>query len=92
MVLAISIDRGKHEAARRLVKSYVIRKNLTFVNLLDPTTKTAAEYGVRGVPVTFFIEPQGRVIAVAKGYRDWKRKEGLLMFDQLLSGKTQTED
>ncbi len=90
--MAISIDRGKHEAARQLVKNYVIRKKLTFVNLLDPTTKTAAEYGVRGVPVTFFIDPQGQVIAAAKGYRDWKIKEGLMMFDQLLSGKTKTGD
>ncbi len=87
MVLAISIDRGKDETVRQLVKSYVIRRHLTFVNLLDPGTKTAMEYGVRGVPITFFINPDGKVIAVAKGYRDWKKKEGLVMFNQMLSGK-----
>ena len=92
MVLAISIDRGKDEAVRRLVKRYVIRKNLTFLNLLDPTSKAAAEYCVRGVPGTFFIDPQGQVVALANGFRDLKKKEGLMMFDQLLAGKTQTGD
>jgi uncharacterized protein YyaL (SSP411 family) len=70
---------------RKLIKSYVQRKNLTFLNLLDPKAETAAEYGVRGVPMNFFINPQGKVIAFASGYRKWESKEGLMMFDQLLA-------
>jgi len=67
------------------VKNYVNRKNLTFLNLLDPTSEVALQYGVRGVPKTFFINSRGTVVAFASGYREWDSKEGQKMFDQLLS-------
>jgi len=80
IVLAISIDQGIAEKVRKLLKSYVSRRNLTFLNLLDPKSATAAQYGVRGVPITFFINPQGKIVAFASGYRKWESKEGLIMF------------
>jgi len=83
--LAVSIDRGSEEQAKKVVKSYVDRKNLTFLNLLDPTSATAAQYGVNGVPMNFFINARGKVLAFASGYRKWDSKEGLLMIEQLLS-------
>ncbi len=86
VVLAISIDRGRDEKVRKLVKGYVSRKNLTFLNLLDPKSATAAQYGVRGVPMNFFINPQGKVVAAASGYRKWDSEEAHKMFQQLLSG------
>ena len=85
IVIAISIDRGSDEQVRKLVKSYVSRKKLTFINLLDPTSSTAAQYSVQGVPMSFIINPQGKVVAFASGYRKWDGKEGLLMIEQLLS-------
>jgi peroxiredoxin len=88
IVLAISIDQGIADKVRKLLKSYVSRKNLTFLNLLDPKSATAAQYGVRGVPMTFFINPQGKIVAFASGYRKWESKEGLMMFEQLLSETT----
>ena len=84
-VIAISIDRGSDEKVRKLVKDYVRRRNLTFLNLLDPKATTAAQYGVRGVPMNVFINPRGRVVAVASGYREWESEEGKMMFKQLLS-------
>jgi hypothetical protein len=88
IVLAISIDRGKDEKVRKLLKSYIGPRNLTFLNLLDPKSATATQYGVRGVPMTFFINPQGKIVAFATGYRKWESKEGLMMFKQLLSEAT----
>lgn len=85
IVIAISIDRGSDEQATKLVKSYVARKKLTFLNLLDPKSSTAEQYGVSGVPMNFFINPQGKVVAFASGYRKWDSKEGLLMIEQILS-------
>ena len=86
VVVAISIDRGRDEKVRKLVKAYANRKNLTFLNLLDPKSATAAQYGVRGVPMNFFINPEGKVVAAASGYRKWDSKEARKMFQQLLSG------
>jgi peroxiredoxin len=85
IVVAISIDQGGYEKVRKLVKGYVSRKNLTFLNLLDPTSEVAMQYGVRGVPMTFFINSRGIVVAFASGYRKWDSKEGLKMFEQLLT-------
>jgi peroxiredoxin len=83
--LAVSIDQGSAEKARKLVKDYVKSHNLTFLNLLDPKTEFAAQYGVRGIPINFFINTQGKVVAVARGYREWKSMEGRKVIEQLLS-------
>lgn len=91
IVLAISTDQGSDEQVRKLVKSYVSRKKLTFINLLDPKSSTAAQYGVRGIPMNVFINPQGKVVAFASGYRKWDSKEGLLMIEQLLSAAKSTK-
>ena len=85
IVVAISIDQGRYEKVKKLVKGYVSRRTLTFLNLLDPTSEIAMQYGVLGVPMTFFINPQGMVVAYSSGYRKWDSKEGLEMFEQLLT-------
>ena len=91
IVLAISTDQGSDEQVRKLVKSYVSRKKLTFLNLLDPKSSTAVQYGVRGIPMNFFINPRGKVMAFASGYRKWDSKEGLRMIEQLLSAAKSTK-
>jgi len=83
--LAISIDRGSGEKVRKLVKDYVKSHNLTFLNLLDPKSEFAAQYRVRGIPINFFINTRGKVVAVAPGYREWKSEEGRKVIEQLLS-------
>jgi peroxiredoxin len=83
--LAVSIDQGSAEKVRKLVKDYVKSHNLTFQNLLDPKNEFAAQYGVRGIPISFFINTQGKVVAVARGYREWKSEEGRKVIEQLLS-------
>jgi len=85
IVVAVSIDQGDEEKVNKLVKSYVNRKKLTFLNLLDPTSSIAAQYGVVGVPTNIFINPQGKIVAFSTGYREWDSKNGLLMIEQLLS-------
>jgi thioredoxin-related protein len=85
IVIAISIDQGRDEKVKKLVKSYVSRRNLTFLNLLDSTAKVARQYNVRGVPTNFFINSRGNIVAYAAGYREWDSEEGRKMFDRLLS-------
>jgi len=87
--VSVSIDRGGEEKVRELVKSYSSKRKLTFINLLDPKSVAAGKYGVRGVPITFFINPQGKAVAVANGYLEWDTQKGLKMFDQWLAQKTE---
>ena len=85
VILAISIDRGSGEEVRKLVQDYVNKHNLTFLNLLDPKTELADQYGVRGIPANLFINAQGKVVAAASGYRQWTSEEGRKVIEQLLS-------
>ena len=41
----------------------------------------------KGIPATFFINPRGKIVAYAPGYREWDGKVGRKMLDQLVSEK-----
>ena len=42
-------------------KEFMRRFNFSFPNALDPGSKVSIDYGVYGVPETFFIDTQGRI-------------------------------
>jgi len=84
-VVSVSIDRGSEKKVKKLVNGYVARRKLTFINLLDPKSIAAGNYGVRGVPITFFIDPEGKAVAVGNGYLEWDSSKGREMFDYLLA-------
>ena len=83
--MAVSIDRGIDEKVRKLVKDFVHSHNLTFLNLLDSRSEIATQFGVRGVPINFFINLQGKVVAYASGYRDWQSEDGRKVIEELIS-------
>ena len=49
----------KDEAARKFINDF----RLTFPNAPDPGGKVSVDYGVYGVPETFFIDREGRIRA-----------------------------
>jgi peroxiredoxin len=79
-LLAVSLDRQAGSA----VKSFVEELQLTFPVLLDPTSEAARSYGVRGLPTTYLIDPEGQLIAAAVGGRDWQRTEAKALVAGLL--------
>jgi cytochrome c biogenesis protein CcmG/thiol:disulfide interchange protein DsbE len=58
VVLGVDIQ-DKAEAGRKFIDQF----SLTFPNALDPTGKVSIDYGVYGVPETFFIDARGRIRA-----------------------------
>ncbi|MFC4452206.1 TlpA disulfide reductase family protein [Deinococcus sonorensis] len=48
----------------KAVRQFVGEYGLAYPSLLDPKLDTAINYGVSGVPETFFVDPQG----VVRGY------------------------
>jgi cytochrome c biogenesis protein CcmG/thiol:disulfide interchange protein DsbE len=58
VVLGVAIQ-DKEPASR----DFIQRFGLTFPNAADPTGKVSIDYGVYGVPETFFIDRQGRIRA-----------------------------
>ena len=63
-VLAISLDEDSG-AAERMAKDL----RLPFPVLLDPSQKSAAAYGVSGIPALFVVAKNGRVAYGASGFR-----------------------
>jgi cytochrome c biogenesis protein CcmG, thiol:disulfide interchange protein DsbE len=55
-VVGINIQ-DKAEAARKFMEQF----GFTFPNAMDPSGKISVDYGVYGVPETFFIDRSGRI-------------------------------
>ena len=59
-VVVMGIDiQDKPEAGKKFIEQF----SLTFPNALDPTGRVSVDYGVYGVPETFFIDAKGRIRA-----------------------------
>jgi peroxiredoxin len=80
VMLAVSIDRQGAEA----VKPFMEELRLTFPALLDQTSAVARQYGLRGLPATYLIDPDGQLIGAAVGGRDWHSTEAKALITGLL--------
>jgi peroxiredoxin len=80
-VVSVSIDQSDIDA----IKLYVKEHEITFPNLHDRTSEVSAEYGVRGVPSSFFINAEGKAIGGLVGPRDWDSEDGHRLVEHLLS-------
>ena len=59
-VLVLGVDiQDKEEPARRFIAQF----GLTFPNAPDPSGRVSIDYGVYGVPETFFVDRAGRIRA-----------------------------
>jgi cytochrome c biogenesis protein CcmG/thiol:disulfide interchange protein DsbE len=58
--------RDAREASRKFVQEF----DLTFPSLRDVDGKLAEDYGTRGLPETFMIDGDGRVVALSRGVVD----------------------
>ncbi len=65
-IVAISIDRQKEE-----VESFVRKYSLTFPVLMDTDGRVAAEYGITGVPETFILTSDHKLLKHIIGPLDW---------------------
>ncbi len=78
-VLAVNFMETKNE-----VKRFFEELQLTFPAALDPEGTAARNFGVRGLPVTFFVSRDGRILWKAIGSRDWDSPEARAYFKQVL--------
>jgi len=79
VILAIDIQEES-----KLVSSFMNERGLSFPVLLDEKGKVARSYGIRGIPTTFFLNPEGEIIGKAVGARDWDSEESFQLIDELL--------
>ena len=82
VILAVSQD----EKGRDVVLPYVSKNGYRFLILLDPDNKLTQEYELSGVPETFIIDRQGRIVAHHMGAFDWSREDVKSALRDLLDG------
>ena len=80
VVLAVNLDAGGRGPVEALVKAL----GLTFPVLLDPQATSSHTYRVLGLPTSFLIDREGRLVGREIGPRDWSRGESLKKLEALL--------
>jgi len=77
-MVAVSVDEG--EGSSPMIKQFVSKLKLDFTILHDPSNSVMREYGIRSIPRTFFVDPEGNIQAAAEGVREWDNPEMLKFF------------
>jgi peroxiredoxin len=83
VILAVSQD----TQGRSAVKPYVEKNGYHFEVLLDPENKVGESYDVGGVPETFIIDRDGRIVAHHMGAFDWSGADFRAALRELLDQK-----
>lgn len=65
-IVGVSVDNS-----RVPVDPYVEKMGLTFPMLWDGRGTAATAYRASSIPLTYLIDPQGKVVAISRGARDW---------------------
>jgi cytochrome c biogenesis protein CcmG/thiol:disulfide interchange protein DsbE len=50
-----------HEDTEDNVRSFLSQYGSVYMQLLDPNSSVAVDYGLSGVPETFFVDPTGKL-------------------------------
>ncbi len=79
-VLTVSID----PLGLQIVNPFVKKYGLSFPVLLDMKSQIQKLYGTVGVPESFIIDKNGRLVEKVIGPRDWSHPKMLTMFQRLL--------
>ena len=79
VILAVDLRESQNT-----VKDFARDYKLNFSILLDSTGKIGDTYGVRAIPTTYLINPQGKLIGKAVVARDWASQEAVKLVVQLL--------
>jgi peroxiredoxin len=71
VMLAISVD----GSGAKVVQTFLEKHAYTMPTLVDSSMETARKFGVRGVPMTYIVSRQGKVVASGFGPVDFDRPE-----------------
>ena len=80
-LVILAVDMQESE---KLVKPFMRDFSLSFPALLDLDGDVSFLYGIRGLPSTYIIDREGKIIGKAVGPRDWSSQESIKLFKTLL--------
>lgn len=81
-VLAVSIDQGPGRQEK--VEDFVERHELDFPILLDPGSRVTRVFQTAGVPETFVLDREGRIVKRVIGASDWNSESNRALIEELL--------
>jgi thiol-disulfide isomerase/thioredoxin len=82
-VLAVSEDRGGNKA----VEPFIAKLGLKSVKIyIDPKSEVGHAFGARGLPTSFLIDREGKVLGRVEGAAEWDSPKILGILEPLLSG------
>jgi thiol-disulfide isomerase/thioredoxin len=82
-VLAVSEDRG----GSKTVEPFIAKLGLKSVKVyIDPKSEVGHAFGARGLPSSFLIDREGKVLGRVEGAADWDSPKILGVLEPLLSG------
>ena len=70
VMLAVNVNQDKVT-----VNTFAKQNNYTFPILLDLNGEIAGKYRIRGIPTTFLIDKDGKIITKIVGAREWKLED-----------------
>ena len=79
MIMALSIQEQKKK-----VTKFMESNNVDFPVYLDSDGSVAAMYGVTGIPTTYIIAPDGKIVGRAVGPREWGGKDSVKLMKSLM--------
>ena len=82
-VLAVSEDRG----GDKIVEPFIAKLGLKSVKIyIDPKSEVGHAFEVRGLPTSFLIDRDGKVLGRVEGAAEWDSPKILGVLEPLLSG------
>ena len=82
-VLAVSEDRGGNKS----VEPFIAKLGLKSVKIyIDPKSEVGHAFGVQGLPTSFIIDHEGKVLGRVEGAAEWDSPKILRVLEPLLSG------
>jgi thiol-disulfide isomerase/thioredoxin len=86
-LVGLSVDMDEH-----VVREYLIENKILFPSLLDRnSTVVNGVFGIRVFPSTFFLSPDGTLLKVVEGWRDWESPEIMAEIRSLLPEPSSAE-
>ena len=80
-IFTVAIDGENERRIQRIIREHKI----TFPVFLDVKEKIARTYGIRMVPTTFLINPDGIMLGMIVGQRDWCSPEAWSAIKELFA-------
>lgn len=80
-IICVNVDRGN----RNKVKTFIDEVTPHFHTLLDPEGSVRNRYAVRGLPTTYLIGRDGKIIGRIIGERDWSSPAMKAMLQLLIN-------